>query len=215
MEISYLGHSSFRLKGRTANVVTDPYDSKMLGFKFPVVSADIVTLSHNHDDHNQSKLVSDVKKVIDGPGEYEIAGVSIIGISSFHDDKKGEERGKNVIYIFEMDGLRLVHLGDLGHKLSENVLEDFGTVNVLMIPVGGFYTIGPSEAVELVNAIEPSIIIPMHYFSEGMNTEVFGKIAKVDDFLRDVGLTVERVDKLSVKKEELAEEQKVVVLSRR
>ncbi len=187
----------------------------MLGFKFPAVLADIVTLSHDHDDHNKADQVSEVKKVVSGPGEYEISGVSIIGLPSFHDDKKGEERGKNTIYIFEMDDLRIVHFGDLGHKLPESVLEDLGTVDIMMVPVGGFYTIGAGEASELVASVEPGIVIPMHYLVPGMNLEVFGKLSKVDDFLKEVGLPVENSDKLSIKKEELSEEQKIVVLNRK
>lgn len=212
MDITYLGHSSFRLRGKNASLVTDPYDSKMVGLKFPNVSSDIVTVSHNHQDHNQSQLVKEVKKVIDGPGEYEVSGISIIGLATYHDNKKGEERGSNTVYVIEIDGLRVVHLGDLGHKLTEDILEDLGTVDILLIPIGGFYTIDAHEAVELTASIEPSITIPMHYYKDGMNQEAFGKLSKLDNFLREVGLSVETLDKLSIKKEELSEEQKVVVL---
>ncbi|OGM72176.1 hypothetical protein A3H19_06395, partial [Candidatus Woesebacteria bacterium RIFCSPLOWO2_12_FULL_39_9] len=148
-------------------------------------------------------------------GEYEVRGVSIIGVPSYHDNKKGEIRGKNTVYIIEMDNLRIVHLGDLGHTLPEDTLEDLGTVDVLLIPVGGEYTIGPSEAAELVRSIEPLITIPMHYHLPGINEGAFGKLAKIDDFLKDVGLTSEVMDKFSIKKEDLQTEQKVVVLERK
>lgn len=213
MDIVYLGHSSFRLRGKSATLVTDPFDPKMVGLKYSGVSADIVTISHDHSDHNQSTLVKDVQKTIFGSGEYEVKGVSIIGIPSFHDDKKGELRGKNTIYVIEMDALRIVHLGDLGHSLSEDTLEDLGTVDILLIPVGGEFTIGPSQAAELVSTIEPSITIPMHYLSEGVNKEVFGKISSVEIFLNEVGLPVAREDKLTIRKDELQEEQKIVVLN--
>lgn len=212
MDITYLGHSSFRLRGKSATLVTDPFDPKTVGMKYSGVSADIVTISHGHDDHNQSSLVKDVQRVISGPGEYEIKGVSVIGIPSYHDEKKGELRGKNTIYVIEMDGLRTVHLGDLGHTLSEDTLEDLGTVDILLIPVGGEYTIGPTQAAELVSTIEPSITIPMHYHAEGINEEIFGKISKVDNFLKEVGLPTVTADKFSIKKDELQEEQKIVVL---
>lgn len=215
MEITYLGHASFKLKGKTATLVTDPFSPDAVGLKFPKTVADIVTISHGHDDHSNVSSVSDYKKVIDGPGEYEVAGVSIIGISTYHDAQKGAERGKNTIYIIEMDGLRLVHLGDLGHRLSEDTLEELGDVDVLFIPVGGIYTIGPAEAVEIVRDIEPGIVIPMHYKVEGLNEAIFGKLSKVDDFISEVALTVERLDKLSIKKGDLGEEKKAVILQRR
>ena len=215
MDITYLGHSSFRLRGKSVSLISDPFDPKKVELKFPKISADLVTVSHAHADHGFVQAVSDVKKIIDGPGEYEISGVSIIGFGTYHDSKKGVERGKNTIYVIEMDDLRLVHLGDLGHRLTEDVLGELGEVDVLMIPVGGIYTIGPSEAGEVVRDIEPRITIPMHYKISGINQEVFGELATVDDFLREVSLPVERLEKLSIKKNELGEEMKVVVLEKK
>lgn len=211
MDIAFLGHASFRLKGKTATLVTDPFDSEMVGLKFPKVSADIVTVSHEHKDHNQVELVRDIKKVVSGPGEYEINEVSIIGIASYHDEKKGKLRGKNTVYVIEMDGLRIVHLGDLGHKLSEKVLEQIGGVDVLMIPVGGEYTLGPTEAAEMVRSVEPKIVVPMHYQRPKLNPEAFAKLVPVDSFLTQMGLPVEKTNKLSIKAETIGEEQKVVL----
>jgi len=212
MEISYLGHSFFRIKGKTAILVTDPFDEKMVGLKYPRTKADIVTISHDHDDHNHLEKITDIKRVVDGPGEYEISGVSIIGINTYHDDKKGEKRGKNTIYVIEMDGLRIAHLGDLGHALSGRVLEEMGSIDILMVPVGGEYTISPAKATEVVRSIEPTIVLPMHYQRKGLKKEVFGKLEKVDSFLTDIGLSVERLQKLSVKKENIGEDKKVVIL---
>lgn len=215
MDITYLGHSSFRLKGKDAVLVTDPFD-KSIGLKFPPVEADIVTISHQHEDHNQSSLVSGVKKVVDGPGEYEIKGVSILGFPSFHDDKKGEERGPNTIYVIEMDGLRLAHLGDLGHALSDEMIAQLGDIDILMIPVGGKFTIDSTQAVSLVQAIEPSITIPMHYQTEGLNPQTFSALTPVDNFLKEVGITAEKMPKLLIKKEEINPEvQRIVVLERK
>lgn len=212
MEITYLGHSSFRLRSKDASVVTDPFDPKLVGLKFPKVSADIVTISHEHKDHSSSEQVKDVQMVINGPGEYEIKGVSIVGIPTFHDDKKGENRGKNTLYIFEMDKIRIAHLGDLGHKLEEGTVEELGTVDILMIPVGGEYTIGPALATEAIRDIEPSIVLPMHYKIPGMEKS-FDKLSSVDEFLKEVGMSVEEMDKLSIKKGDLLEgESKVIVL---
>jgi L-ascorbate metabolism protein UlaG (beta-lactamase superfamily) len=212
MDITFLGHSSFRLKGKTASLVTDPFDPKMVGLSFPKVSADIVTISHKHDDHNKAKLVKDVKKVVSGPGEYEINEVSIIGISTYHDDKKGAKRGKNTIYVIEMDGQRIVHLGDLGHKLSEKFIEKVGSVDVLMIPVGGEYTIDATQATELVRAIEPRMTIPMHFKVPKLNPETFSKLSSVEPFLTQIGLPVEKTSKLNVPVGAIEEEQKVVLL---
>lgn len=215
MEITFLGHSSFKLKGKTGSVVTDPFDPQMVGLKYSGVEGDIVTVSHEHDDHNQVSLVRNVKKVISGPGEYEILGISILGFPSFHDDKEGSVRGKNTIYVFEIDGLRIAHLGDLGHALSEELVEDLGDIDILMVPVGGEYTIGPDEATNVVSAIEPTIVIPMHYQMPGLKPETFSKLTPVDSFLKEVGLTSENLPKLIVKKEELGEDKKVVVLEKK
>jgi len=213
MDITYLGHSSFRLKGKTASVITDPYNPKFVGLKYPSFDADIVTISHNHNDHNQSQLVKAVRMVVNGPGEYEVSGVSIIGIPSFHDAKKGEERGKNTIYVFEIDGLRIAHLGDLGEGLSDEQISQLGNIDVLMIPVGGEYTIGPKEAVKVVGEVGPYFVIPMHYKVDGLSPE-FSKLEPVETFLSECGLTVERIDKFSLKKEDILEDQstKVIIL---
>lgn len=215
MDITFLGHASFRLKGKTAVLVTDPFAPEKVGLKYPKVNADIVTISHDHEDHNQASLVKEVKKVVAGPGEYEIQGVSIIGFASFHDNKKGQLRGKNTIYVIEMDGLRLAHLGDLGHKLNEKTVEEMGDVDVLMIPIGGVYTINASEATEVVRAIEPNITIPMHYQVKGLKKATFEKLTGLKPFLADVGLTVDKTNKLSVKPSTIEEEQKVVVLEKK
>lgn len=217
MDITYLGHASFRLKGKSVTVITDPYDSDFVGLKFPRgISADIVTVSHSHEDHSKVANVKDVRKVVDGPGEYEISGVSIEGIATFHDDKKGELRGKNTVYVIEIDDLRLAHLGDIGHKFSEEEVARLGTIDILMLPVGGFYTVDAIGAAEIVRSIEPAITIPMHYKQEGLKADLASKLASVEDFLKEVGLNVERAEKLSIKKNEINEEDhKVIVLEAR
>jgi len=212
MEISYLGHSSFRLKGKTATVVTDPFNLS-IGLSFPKVSADIVTISHAHEDHNNGDSVSDVRKVIDGPGEYEIQDVSIIGTSTYHDDVKGADRGKNTIYLIEMDGLRICHLGDLGHKLSEKQVEDLGEINILMIPVGGVYAIGTDDAAYVAQTIEAQITIPMHYQTKGLDEKMFKDLVGYDEFVNKLGLPLETLEKFSVTKDSLDEQQRIVVLT--
>ncbi len=214
MDITSLGLSSFKLKGRTVSVVTDPYDSAMLGIKFPKVDADIVTISHDHPDHNKFDQVTLTKKIISGPGEYELGGVSVIGLPSFHDDKKGSLRGKNTIYVIEIDRIRIVHLGDLGHTLEDKLIENIGSVDILFIPTGGDYTIGPKEAVMVVSSLEPKIVIPMHYKIPEMKGEMWAKLSSVEEFVSQASLPIEKVAKFVIKKEDLTDEQKVVIFEK-
>lgn len=215
MDITYLGHSSFRIKTKSATVITDPFDPEKVGLKYSPQEADIVTVSHAHDDHDFIEKVSGVKKVISGPGEYEVSGVSIVGLASYHDDKEGSERGKNTIYVIESEGLRLAHLGDLGHTLTDEVVSLMGTIDILMIPVGGVYTIGPKEATEVESKIDPYFVIPMHYKVPGLTLSQQEKMEPVEAFLKESGLTVENLPKFSVRKEDIIEDQstKVIVLS--
>ncbi len=217
MDITYLGHSSFKIKTRTANVITDPFDSKMVGLKYSGVEAEIITVSHDHADHNSVGSVAGVKKIVEGPGEYEISGVSVMGYPTFHDNKNGQERGKNTIYVIEADGLRIAHLGDLGHVLSDDLIDEIGDIDILMLPVGGYYTIGPKEATEIVTKIEPYFVIPMHYSVEGLSESLKENLLPVDDFLKESGLSVERLPKFVVKKEDIMDEQttKIVVLEKK
>lgn len=214
MDITYLGHSSFKIKGKSASLVTDPYDSSV-GFKFPKIEADFVTISHDHFDHNQEQLVTGARKIIKGPGEYEISGISVIGIPSFHDNSKGSERGNNTIYVIEVDDLRICHLGDLGHELDQPAIDQIGTIEILMVPVGGVYSLDPTQAVKVVQSIEPSIVIPMHYKMEGMG-EQFSSMNPVEDFLKNLGSPTENLPKLTLQKEDLADsELKICVLEKK
>lgn len=214
MDIIPLGHASFKIKGKQATVVTDPYVSEAVGLKFPKhTEATIVTVSHEHDDHNAVGAVEGAVYVVRGPGEYEVRGTSIIGISVFHDAAGGTERGKNTIYRIEIDGLRVVHLGDLGHTLTAAQVDSLDGVDILMIPVGGLYTITPSQAREVIAEIEPSIVIPMHYGRAGLNPKTFGELLPVSAFLKEMGKEdVVPQPKLAVSKDKLPAELQVIVL---
>ncbi len=217
MEIKYLGHSSFLIKTKTAKIITDPFDSKTVGLKYPKVEADIVTVSHQHNDHNQVSQVGGVDGqaplVIDLPGEFEKKGVRVFGFKSYHDDKKGQLRGENNLYKIEAEGVSILHCGDLGMVPEESFLENIGGVDILLVPVGGFYTIDPSQAEELVKKIEPNIVVPMHYNHQKLNQEVFGKLAPVEEFTKKFGIEKpEYLSKLIYKKEEQDEEMKIVVM---
>jgi len=216
MEITYLGHSSFKIKGKTAAVVTDPFSSEMVGFKFPKTEADIVTISHQHQDHNHQNLVEGNPFIISEPGEYEVKGVSVFGYPSFHDSASGAERGENIIYVIETEGLRICHLGDLGSAIPPKTLEEISDIDVLMIPVGGVVTIGPKEAVDLISQIEPNIVLPMHYRAPGIDKIKFGDLATLDVFLKEMGAeSSEKLDKISLTKDKLPVETKVVLLERK
>lgn len=216
MEIRFLGHSCFQIRGRKATVVTDPFGPSC-GLKLAKVAADIVTVSHNHDDHNYIEAIGGTPRkpqpfVIKGPGEYEVAGVSIFGLPSFHDKTKGSQRGKNALYIIEMDNLKLVHLGDLGHLLDDKQLEKINGVDILFVPVGGLYTIDAKEAAELVGKIQPKIVVPMHYKAPSLTFD----LAPVDDFLKELGeKKPEPIQKLTVTSDKLPEEGQTVIFNGR
>lgn len=195
-------------------MVTDPFSPMMIGTKFPKVEADIVTVSHNHEDHNFTAGVLGNPFVIDNPGEYEIKGISVFGFSSSHNTKENDKYGKNTIYVIEIEGIRICHLGDIGSSLPSKVLEEITGIDVLMIPVGGTFTVGPKEAVELVGQIEPRIVLPMHFKLSSSN-ENFAKLNTLDEFLKESATPVEKIEKLSLNREKLPSEMKVVILERK
>lgn len=218
MIITYNGHSSFKLKARQGTLVTDPFD-EYVGFSFPTSSADVVTVSHQHPDHNAVKNVSGTARrqkpfVIDALGEYEVEGISVFGTKTYHDSHQGVERGANFIYTIYMEDLRLCHLGDLGHAVTEELVSEIGLVDILFVPVGGVFTIDPKQAVEVIKAFEPSLVIPMHYRTPQHKPEVFGEMKTLEDFLQEYGVEVQPVDKLVVERGRLPEETEVVVLER-
>lgn len=179
MKITYLGHSCFLLQTKGGVViVTDPY--KGIGYELPTkIKATFALISHAHFDHNNIEAV-DCDYVLNKTGEYEINGVKIKGVESDHDEKGGALRGKNVIFTVEADGLRVCHLGDLGESCNESLLKRIGVVDILLIPVGGNYTIDAVQAKAYIERIKPKIAVPMHYKGKGGTID----IAKVDEFLR-------------------------------
>jgi len=219
MEIKYLGHSSFLIRTKQAKLVTDPFDPAMVGLRFPKVEADIVTISHHHRDHDNVQVVrppaSDLQPplIIDLPGEYEKNGLRIFGYPSFHDKQKGAERGANTLFKIEGEGLSVLHCGDLGEVLDDSFVDQIGVVDILLLPVGGQYTIDAGEAAAMVKKFEPSYVIPMHYHSPKLNPKNFAQLVPVTEFLKKMGIaSLTPMPKLVVKKEELEEEMKVVLL---
>ena len=214
MDITPLGHASFRIRGKQTTIVTDPYATAAVGMPFPrSVPADIVTVSHDHADHNHIASVMGTPFVIRGPGEYEIQGVSIIGFPTYHDNEKGAKRGRNTVYRMEIDGVSIVHAGDLGHELTSEEIERINGVDVLFIPVGGVYTIDGVTAAKVTHAIEPMIVIPMHYHRAELDKKTFGELQPVSAFLTQLGKdSVAPLSKLNISKDKIPEEFSVVVL---
>ena len=215
-KIQWAGQSCFQIsvsnsKDHSADIVIDPFDEST-GLKVPNFSADILLVTHDHPDHNNVKGIKGEPFVIKGPGEYEVKEVFIKGIPAFHDDSNGKERGQNTIYLIEAEGIRFCHLGDLGQKqLTDEQLEKIDTVDVLMIPVGGEYTIDSSTAQKIISQIEPKIVIPMHYALPKLKI----KIDEVSKFLKTMGKpSITPQDKFTIKFSALPNEgaMEIVVL---
>lgn len=214
MIITWLGQSAFKLQDKISSdgitVVTDPY-GKETGLKMPSFEADIVTVSHNHPDHNNVEALRGTPFIIDCAGEYDTKGILIEGIDSYHDEEEGKLRGGNIIYRIEIDDISIVHLGDLGHVLSNEQLEKLVGTDILMIPVGGKSTLDAKKAVEVISQIEPRIVIPMHYKVDGLAYEDFDPIEK---FIKELGIEPSREEKLKISKKDLPqEEMELVILS--
>ena len=209
MEITWLGHSCFLIRGKEKTIITDPYHPD-LGYRLGEPEADIVTLSHFHPGHNYIEGVANEPKRIKSPGEYEIGGIFITGVATFHDNRKGDLRGKNTIYIIEMDGITLCHLGDLGHPLAAYLIEEIGDIDILFLPVGEVSTMPIDTAVEIVRQLEPPIVIPMHYKTEAFT----GNLSPVDKFLDKMRIReLEARPKLSITSSSLPSSTQTIVLN--
>jgi L-ascorbate metabolism protein UlaG (beta-lactamase superfamily) len=207
-KIYWAGQSCFQIsvsnsKDHSAEIVIDPYDEKT-GLKLPSLSADIALVTHDHHDHNNVKALKGDPFIINGPGEYEVKGVFVQGIPAWHDDKEGKEKGKNTIYVIEAEDIKFCHLGDLGQKvLTDEQLEKIDGIDVLMVPVGGEYTIDSSSAQKVISQIEPKIVIPMHYEIPKLSMKLDG----IDKFLKAMGKpSIPAQDKFTVKSSALPKE---------
>ena len=188
MKVKWLGHSAFLLTSATGKkVLTDPYKSGSfngaVGYGPISEKADVVISSHKHDDHYCLDGLPTGYECFTSTGEHEAAGIKIKGIKTYHDTSQGKERGSNVVFVIDIDGIKVCHLGDLGHTISREEAGAIGKVDVLLIPVGGFFTIGPKEAVEVMKSLEPSVTIPMHFKTDALDFP----IKPVEDFLSLAG----------------------------
>ncbi len=212
MDVTWHGQSCFRLRGKGAAVVTDPYPPS-LGPRLRL-DANVVTVSHGHESHSHLAAVRDGAYVIDGPGEYEVAGVTVRGLPTFHDGQQGAEHGRNTVFVIELDDVSVCHLGDLGHTLNDQTLEGIGNVDVLLVPVGGGAALDGARAAEVVRQVEPRYVVPMHFGHPSLR----GELAAVDRFLKEMGVAEEAEPqaKLAVQSSSTTEgDTKIVVLEPR
>ncbi|MBN8582383.1 MAG: MBL fold metallo-hydrolase [Anaerolineae bacterium] len=210
MEITWYGHSCFRLTERNyATVVTDPFDHKSVGYDALKLKADIVTVSHDAPGHNNMDAVKGSEHIIDGAGEFEIGGVFITAVQTAGGGKKTKDKSRNTLYVFDYEGITVAHLGDLLEVPTQSEVEALGTVNVLLLPVGGGNSLNAAKAAEVVSTIEPNIVIPMHYATDGTKL----KLEPLSKFLKEMGLgKVESQPSLKATRSSLPQETKVIVL---
>ncbi len=211
MRIRWHGHSCFEVENKKV-ILTDPHDGRSIGIRPPNVKGDIVLVSHDHFDHNAVRLVEKSNtEIIKEAGEHNIEGVSIKGFETFHDKNEGKKRGKNIIYVFETDGISFCHLGDIGHDLSEEIIDEIKPIDFLFIPVGGTFTVGPDNAAQIIEKIEPSIAVPMHFKVGGLSLDIKGIQPFLDKY------PVEKIHKVGVEldflKTDLPEKTEVWVFS--
>ena len=214
MEISWLGHSCFVLRGKNVTLIADPFSPQLRHLqgeplKLGKVNAPIVTISHNHPGHNYAEGVGGNPRVVRGPGEYEISDVLITGVASYHDNKRGAELGRNTIYVIHMDDLVICHLGDLGHTLQEEQLEEVADADILLIPISGQHVLNAAQAAEVISQVEPRMVIPMHYHPSHSETP-----DPLDKFCREMGIeAINSQSKLVITHSTLPAETQVVILS--
>lgn len=210
MIITWYGQSCFKIQSGELSLVIDPF-SKEIGLTPPRSRTDILLVSHSHFDHANIETIPEGYFLIDGPGEYEIKGTAINGFPAFHDSQQGKELGLTAVYAIEIEGIKICHLGDFGEeKISPELLEKIGEVDILMVPVGGKFTLDAEAAANAVSRIEPKIVIPMHYHIPGLKVKLNG----VDEFLKEMGAGKKTPqEKLTIKKKDLeGKETEVVVL---
>jgi L-ascorbate metabolism protein UlaG (beta-lactamase superfamily) len=211
MLLKWFGQSCFLMTSQAGTrILMDPY-GKGLGYKVPLVQADIVTTSHDHFDHNNIAAIKGNFYHIDTRGSYTHKDIGINGILTCHDKVQGARRGSNVVFTFSVDGLYVCHCGDLGHVLTPEQVTGIGKVDVLLVPVGGSFTINATEALEVRRQLNPTITIPMHYRTRSMSL-VTMMLAPVDKFLAQAGQPAREVQELTVDPTSLAEQAGIVVM---
>jgi L-ascorbate metabolism protein UlaG (beta-lactamase superfamily) len=209
VDITWLGLSCFRIRGSQAVIITDPFPPDS-GYTLGKQTVDIVTVSHPHPSHSYVQGIAGEHRLVQRPGEYEISGVLILGITTYHDAVKGQSRGKNTVFLMEVDGVAICHLGDIGHVPNDEQIETIGNVDILLLPVGAVSTINASMAAEVIRKLEPKVVIPMHYQTPATKRD----LEPVDNFLKEMGLAqIEPKPKLTITKNTLPITTQVIVLT--
>lgn len=206
MKLRWLGHASFLIETDGKKIITDPFDENV-GYPLYDEEVDIVTVSHDHYDHNAVHLLKGNPVVVKGDGNFSWEEINITGYPSYHDKNKGKDRGENIIYKIRAAEIDVLHLGDLGHVLEDKMVEEIGNVDILLLPVGGVYTINADEAFTLAQKINPKIIIPMHFATPALSFE----LSPVEDFTSKFDYTVKK-PYLDVSRKDLNSAGEVIVL---
>lgn len=211
MKIKWFGHACFYIVSDDGiRILTDPFD-RTVGYKIPKVEVDVVTISHFHYDHNYINEIEGDFKVIDKVGEYNFKGIEIKGVDTYHDEVKGQKRGKNIVFNIKVDGLYVCHLGDLGHIPDNSQVEEIGIVDILLVPVGGTYTIDASDAVKTVELLNPKVVIPMHYKTPDLKFNLAGPDWFIEKMGREKCLSLKE---LEVRKDNIGEyNDKLIILA--
>ncbi len=208
MTITWLGYSCFKIQTKNATILIDP-PAPEIGYKIGKQNVEIALITHEHFSHNNRDVIGGEALIFDKPGEFEAKDIFVYGIPSYHDKKSGEERGQNTMFLIEAEGISVAHLGDLGHPLTTEEKERLSDVDILMIPVGGGDSLGYKEAVEVINQIEPRIIIPMHFQISEQKTKLEG----VDKFAKEMGVSPKaELDKLKISAKDLPEEKTQTII---
>ncbi len=212
MNIKWYGQACFLITAdNNTKILIDPFH-KFPGYHLPDDMVDILTISHGHFDHNNTTEVNGQFKLFNKSGNYNVKNIPIVGIDTFHDDVNGSKRGNNVVFKYTIDGINICHLGDLGHLLSTEQLKQIGEVDVLLIPVGGVFTIDAEAALKVIAQLKPTVTIPMHYNTKAIESIGLG-LDTVDKFLNLVNEKVTKEKILSITKDTLKDYQGIVVLN--
>ncbi|HOE90498.1 MAG TPA: MBL fold metallo-hydrolase [Candidatus Cloacimonadota bacterium] len=204
LKIEYYYHSMWRLETDNTSLVLDPYDD--IGYPLPRgLTADVVCSTHNHHDHNNFSLISGDFIKVNSVGDYKVGDFIITGYQTYHDKEQGAKRGENIIFKIGVAGINILHLGDLGHLLDDDLVDKIGEIDILMVPIGGNYTIDANEAKAITKKINPKILMPMHYhtgackvdiadnhaFIQGFDSVI--KIPKMHVFLNELDFTKQNI----------------------
>lgn len=214
MVIKWFGHACFAVTNEQGETwVADPFDNT-IGYDTPDVSAEVVTVSHHHHDHDDTQLVNGNPTVIDQPGTHTVGGFEIKGIPSMHDDAQGEKRGPNTIFAVKTNGVRLCHMGDIGHTLDDETVEQIGPVHVLFVPVGGYYTVNASQARRIADALDARIVIPMHFNTKDCVYDELDSVTSFTEIMQkaEYGVSSLHANEYEINPQDIPRRHRIIVM---